>query len=249
MIAEIKAEAKKVLTIRSTYTILGFMLALVIFFGFYVGGWHSAKIDLLDPHRLYRITQQSIAFLSQFMALIGVLLLTHEWRHNTIAHTLTLSNSRNKVLIAKIIVISILAIVVTAVTGILAPLLSNLGIHANHLHLVHQSFYYKDIIWRGLAYGVGYAMVGLALALLIRNQIGAIVTLLIVPGPVEGILSIWLKNNTDYLPFSALHTMLGAGLDSSQSSLSPVHALYVVLVYLVVGWGIGWYLFLTRDAI
>lgn len=249
MINEIKAEFKKVFTIRSTYVILGLMLALVIFFGFYVGGWHTDKADLLDPHLLFRVSQQAISFLSIFTALIGVLLLTHEFRYNTIAHSLTLSNSRSKVLAAKIIVITILALVVTTIIGILSPLLTNLGLHVNNMKTIHQTFEYSNLAWRGLVFGWGYAMAGLVMALIIRNQIGAIITLFIVPDTVEGLLSIWLKKNTDYLPFSALHTMLGAGMNVNQANISPVRAMCVFLGYLIVSWIIGWYLFLKKDAI
>lgn len=224
------------------------MVILVAFFGFYVGGWHTQRSDLLDPLRLYKITQQSISFLAIFPALIGLLLFTHEFRYNLISYSLTRSNNRSKVLASKIIVVSAIALVATAILGVASPLLSYWGIHANHLRLVHQSFYYWAITWKGLVYGWGYAMAGLVIAALIRNQIGAIVTLFIVPDTVEGLLSIWLGKNTVYLPFSALHTMLGTGLNSSSASITPVHAMEVFLGYLVFAWIIAWYLFLKKDA-
>lgn len=248
MLNELKAEFKKTFTIRSTYIILGLLLALVLFFGFYVGGWHSSKIDLLNPLRLYMMTRQAISFLSVFTAIIAVLLLTHEFRYNTAAYTLTLSNSRNKVLLAKVAVISVVALLITAVIGTLTPLLADWGVHANHLLLVHQHFYYLDLLWKGMAYGWGYALAGFVIAALIRNQIGAIVALLLIPSTVEGLLGIWLKNNTDYLPFTALHTMLGAGANATNGSLQPVRALYVFLGYLVVAGTIAWVMFLRHDA-
>ncbi|MHB1865261.1 MAG: ABC transporter permease [Candidatus Saccharimonadales bacterium] len=251
MKSELKAEFKKIFTIRSTYIIFALMLILVGFFSFYVGGWHDQKIDLLDHLRLYTVTQQSISFLAIFPALIGVLLFTHEFRHNLIAYSLTLSNNRSKLLAAKIVVVSILSLGAIAIVGVITPLLADWGAHANHLHLVHQTFYFWEITWKGLVYGWGYALAGLAFAALIRNQIGAIIALFIVPGTVEGLLSIWLKNNTVYLPFSALGRVLGAGHMENTSSgplISPIHALYVFLGWLVFGWIIAWYLFLKRDA-
>jgi len=248
MIKQIKAEFKKVFTIRSTYIIFALMFALMFFFGFYVGGWHLDKLDLLDPHQLYRTAQQSINFLAIFPALIGLLLITHEYRHNTIAYSLTLSNSRSKVLASKIIVITIISLITTSIVLILAPLFARLGVNANGLKLTHQSFYFSGIAWKGLIFGWGYAMVGLLFGALIRNQIGAIVVLFIVPDTVEGLLSIWLKSNTDYLPFSSLHTMLGAGQDTAGATISPIHAMYVFMSYLIVGWAIAWYLFIRRDA-
>ncbi len=226
------------------------MLILLVFFGFYVGGWHSQKIDLLDPTRLYRITQQATSFLSIFTALIGLLLITHEFRYNLASYSLSLSRSRSKVLAAKIIVISVLALVVTGILVVAAPLLADWGIHANHLKLVPQHYYYWGIAWKGLIYGWGYGMAGLVIGTLLRNQIGAIITLFIVPHTVEGLLSIWLKNNTVYLPFTSLDTVLGVNESAANSGpiITPVHALLVFLAYLVGAWIIAWYLFMRRDA-
>ncbi|MEI9913458.1 MAG: hypothetical protein WDN66_00350 [Candidatus Saccharibacteria bacterium] len=107
-----------------------------------------------------------------------MLLFTHEFRHNTIAYTLSLSNSRSKVLASKIIVISVVAIVATAVIGIFAPLLSSWGVHVHHLKLVHQQFYYLVYSLERHSLWLGYAMIALVFAAIIRNQIGAIVALL-----------------------------------------------------------------------
>lgn len=248
MITQIRAEFKKLFTVRSTYVLLGVMLVLLIFFTFYVSGWHSSPADLKNPHRLFEEAQQAISFLSIFTALIGLLLFTHEFRYNTVSYSLTLSNNRSRVLAAKVLAVSLLALTVTAIIAVLAPLVALLGIQANHLKLVHQSFDVGGMAWRGLIFGWGYAMAGLVIAVLIRNQIGSIVTLFIVPGTVEGILSIWLKGNTVYLPFSALHSMLGVGVGVAGTNITHFHAMLVFLGYLVVAWAIGWTLFLKRDA-
>ncbi|HEY1645200.1 MAG TPA: ABC transporter permease, partial [Candidatus Saccharimonadales bacterium] len=145
MINELKAEFKKVFTTRSTYIIFALVIILLIFFGFYVGGWHTDKTSLLDPHLLFKTDQQAINFLAIFPALMGLLLFTHEFRYNMISYSLTLSNSRSKVLAAKIIIVSIIALAVAAVAGVAAPLLSEWGMNANHLHLVHQHFYFWNI--------------------------------------------------------------------------------------------------------
>ena len=248
MLNELKAEFKKVFTIRSTYIIIALILVLVIVFGFYVGGWRADKLNLADPTWLFKVAQQAISFLSIVTALIGLLLLTHEFRYNLSAYSFTLSNSRNKVLLSKIIVISIVAVVVTVIVGAASPLLAYWGINANHLHLVHQTFSVGSLAWRGLVFGWGYAMAGLVIAALVRNQIGAIIVLFIVPNTVEGLFSILLKSNSVYMPFSSLHAMLGVGLNAQSSILDPVHAMYIFLGYLIVSWAIAWAAFLTKDA-
>lgn len=245
---EIKAEFRKVFTVRSTYALFAGMLFLLVLLGFYVNGWHSSKADLMNPLRLFSMDQVAINALSIFPALIGILLFTHEFRYNTVAYSFSLSNSRSKVLFSKILVVSVIAIASTAFIGTTAPLLAKLGISINHLHLAHQHFSYGSIIWRGLVYGWGLSMAALVLAALIRNQIGSMVVFFIAPNTIEGLLSIWLKKNTVYLPFSALHHMLGAGNDVTGATLSPLHSMFVFLGYLIVAWAIAWYMFVKRDA-
>jgi len=243
----LRAELRKLFTVRSTYYIFGFCVVLLVFFGFYVSGWRIEKIDLLNPGYLSNQVSSAVSTISVFVALIAVLLVTHEYRYNTIMYTLTASNSRSKVLIAKILVITGLSVVFTIFFGLLSPIAASLGIHAHHLKLVHQTFSYGNLLWRVLFYGWGYAMAGLLLAVLIRNQVGAIITLFIAPGVVEGLLSLLLKNNTVYLPFSALSTVIGQGMNY-HNTITPLHALYVFCTYLIVGWIVAWVLFEKRDA-
>lgn len=247
MINELKAEVRKVFSVRSTYWILFLIVVLVVFFCFYVGGWHTDSTDLLNHHQLYRVDQQAVGFISIFPALMGILLLTHEFRYNTIFYSLTLSNNRNKVLAAKILVISTLALVIATIVSIASPLLANLGLHAHHLKLAHQTFPYASMAWHGLVFAWGEAMAALVIATIIRNQIGSLITFFIIPDTVEGLLSILLKKNTVYLPFSALHSIIGVGVDSSSGNITPLHATYVFLGYLIVAWAVAWTLFLRRD--
>lgn len=247
MKAALKAEFKKLFTVRSTYFILALVLLLVGFFGFYISGWHLNKVDLLNPHALANDITGAISVVSVFAALIAILLVTHEYRYNTIMYTLSLSNSRSKVLLSKILVISSFAIVFTLFFGAMSPLISLLGIHAHHLHLVPQTLHYGSLLWRGLFYGWGYTMAGMVIAILIRNQVGAIITLFIAPGTVESLLGLLLKKNVVYLPFSALHEVSGQGLNFN-NNITPFHAALVFSSYLIVSWVVAWILFLRRDA-
>jgi ABC-2 type transport system permease protein len=246
MIPTIKAELRKVFTIRSTYIILMIVLLLLLFFGFFISGWRIDSSDLHNPTTLVGDAYGAVSIVSVFIGVITVLLMTHEYRYNTILQTLTLANKRSKVLLAKILVVSVLAIIFTFIIVTLSPLLALWGLHAHHLNLVHQQIPYLNLLWRSLFYGWGYAMLALLIAVLIRNQIGSIATLLIVPGTVEALIGLLLKSNVVYLPFSALKTVVGEG--QYPNSITAVHAAMVFTAYLIVGGAIGWILFLRRDA-
>jgi ABC-type transport system involved in multi-copper enzyme maturation permease subunit len=247
MIPTLKAEFRKLLSVRSTYYMLGFVLLIAVFFAFYASGWKLDKTDLLNPNTLSGDVTSAISVVSIIVALIAVLLMSHEYRYNTIMYTLTSSNSRGKVLLAKILAVSCFSVVFTLCIGALSPLLSLLGIHAHHLKLVPQTIHYGSLVWQSLFYGWGYAMAGLVIATLVRNLVGAIVTLLIVPGTVESLLGLLLKKNTVYLPFTALDKVIGQGMNYNKA-ITPLHAALVFSGYLIVAWAVAWTLFLRRDA-
>ncbi|HVA10544.1 MAG TPA: ABC transporter permease [Candidatus Dormibacteraeota bacterium] len=248
MMSNIKAELRKVFTVRSTYVILALVVAIELLFAFYGSGWRVDPKDLHNPLALSGDVTAAVNFVSVFAALIATLLMAHEYRYNTIMYSLTLSKRRSRVIFAKVLVISAFAVVFTLLAGALSPLLAALGAHAHHLHFTHQTFQYGTLLWRSLFFGWGYAMAGLLFATLIRNQIGAIVTLFIAPTTVEGVLSLLLKKNTVYLPFSALHTVIGQGMDTYRNAITPLHAAMVFSAYLLGGGIIAWILFLKRDA-
>jgi ABC-type transport system involved in multi-copper enzyme maturation permease subunit len=246
MMQALKAEYRKLFTVRSTYIILLIVLVLLIFFGFFISGWRIDNSDLHNPGTLAGDVTGAVSTVSLFLGLLATLLMTHEYRYNTIMHTLTLSNSRSRTLLAKILILSGLAVIFTIVIAVLAPLLAVAGMNAHHLKLVPQTLHFGDLLWRCLLFGWGYTMTGLLLATLIRNQIGTILTLFIVPGTVEALAGLILKNNVVYLPFSALEAVIGNNRYSG--SITNIHAAMVFMAYLIVGWIIAWTLFLRRDA-
>jgi ABC-2 type transport system permease protein len=247
MIAALKAEFRKLLTVRSTYVLTGVALLFVIFFSFYIEGYHLAGKDLLNPHLYTDDVAGALTSLPLiFGAIIAILLMTHEYRYNTIMHTLTLSNSRSKVLAAKFIVISVFALLLTATIAALAPAMSSLGVHLHGTTLAPQVINYHSIIWRALFEGWGYIMAALLLAVLIRSQIGAIVSIFAIP-TFEQVLSLLLKHNSVYLPYISLNAVLQSP-ESRIGGITYGRAAVVFSVYLVVGWIVGWILFLRRDA-
>lgn len=248
MIAALKAEFKKLLSVRSTYIITILVALFVAFIAFYVEGWRLKPDELLRPDILSSDVFGALN-LSVFGAVIAVLLASHEYRYNTIMYTLTSTNRRAKILIAKFVAVSCYALVLTVIIGVLSPIMSYLGIHAAGHSLIPQTLHYGDLIWRSLFYGWGYAVAGLLLAVLIRNQIGAIVALFVIPSAIEGLLSQLLRDNAVYLPFNSLSQVIGSSNVSNPNNLlAPGKAAWVFLIYLVVGWIVAWYLFLRRDA-
>lgn len=257
MISGIRAEFRKLFSVRSTYILIGIAFAYMILYDFYVigykGGVHTQIVGgLHNPHYLLmEVTRAGgIAAPVLFSSIVGVLLMAHEYRYNTIMYTLTSSNSRSKTLIAKIFAVSVFAIVFALLLEALAPLLVLAGIHAHHLSLSHQVFYYQQFILRVLFYSWAYAMIGVMLAIFFKNIIASILSLLLLPVTIEPLIGLLLNSHQQqYMPFTALAAVLNNGLVfNGPGLLSSQRSVIIVLIYLIIGWTAAWILFLRRDA-
>ena len=257
MIASIKSEFRKLFTVRSTYILMGFALAYMILYNFYIIGFRVGHdpANLVSLHNpLYLMIEttraRGISAPILFSSIIAVLLMAHEYRYNTIMYTLTNSKNRSKTILAKIIAVTGFAIIFSLIVEILAPSLALAGMHVHHLTLVHQVFYYRDFFWRALCFGWAYVMIGILFAVLFRNVVASIVGLLLTPIIIEPLIGLLLSTNQQqYMPFTALNAVLNNGLlNNVPGQLSAVRSAVVVLVYLIIGWTIGWMLFLRRDA-
>lgn len=246
MFAAIRSEFRKLLTVRSTYFNLIICLAIIGLFAGFGSGFRADPGSLKDVHLLSTQSTSALVFVGLIFAFVGLLLAGNEYRYNTIMYTLTSVNRRYKVLFAKFIVITVFAVLVSIVMALFSPLCTIVGAHLADKHYVAQQFDLWSVLWRCVVCGWGYAMYAFILLLIIRNQVGAIVTFLLVPLIGENILSQLFKNIGKYLPFNSVQAVAEpSGLGNHTTS---AHSLAVVLVYVAVGLLVSTVLFVRRDA-
>ena len=179
MLATIKAEFRKLLTIRSTYAITILSLLLIGFIAFWGMGWHGGPV--LTPTRFQDAAFNLLSIMGIFSGIIAILLITHEYRYNTIAYTLTASNSRMKVLLAKMFVVSIYSLVITAITIAFGLGCLALGAHMNHVNIAAQQFDIYSVAWRSIVYMVTGVLAGLVIGFLSRSVVSVSYTHLTLP--------------------------------------------------------------------
>ena len=248
MMTAIRAEFRKLFSVRSTYIVTSLVIIAIAFIGFYVEGWRLTPHELADPGQLSSAVLGGLNF-TVFGALVAILSVTHEYRYNTIMYTLTISNSRSKVLLAKILTLSTYALCLTALIVILAPSMTYLGVAAHGHSFVPQTLHIWNLAWRSLFNGWAYAMAGLLLAVLIRIQVGAVAALFLIPGLVEGILGQIFKSAAPYMPFTSLSEVINSSnVPTGVKQLPPSKAALIFTAYLIGGWLVAWFLFLRRDA-
>lgn len=251
MIAIIRAEFRKLLTIRSTYILTGFTLALVTFLSIYVFGYQQAAQPATSPIYMADVLYNLLGTFITFAVIVAILHVTHEYRYNMINYTFTSTPNRLKVLGAKIFVLLAYATVVSAAVLAIAYFGAKFGLSLRNVSLVPQQLPLVELAWQYLAYAWGYVLTGVILAVLIRGVVGSIVAFFLIP-TAEGILSLILKTDTKYLPFRSLDAIAAtpspAPFAADIQVLSHTAALGVFSVYLVIFGGVAIYSFLHRDA-
>ena len=246
MIATLKAEYRKLFTIRSTYIVSLASVILLSAISFWFVGYKADPTTALNANVVSRELLSNVSFLAIFAAIVSILSITHEYRYNTIMYTLTASNSRSKVLLSKFVATTSFSILYIAI-GLAAAVGAMLfGMHLADMNLIKQYLDWGDILWRLGVYAVGFAAMGLLFGFLFRNVVGAITSILLMPATVEQLLGLIFKENSVYLPFSALNGVITPATDPN--ALSHPKAAWVFGIYFVVGWIIAWILFVRRDA-
>jgi len=249
MIAALRAETRKLLTVRSTYVIVLISLAIVALFAGFGGGFRALPPDLQSPDLLSKEAGNAIVFVGLILAFAGLLLLAHEYRYNTIMYTLTNSPHRTRVLFAKIIVVSLFAAITSIIVCLFSPLCTIIGAHLHGYHIVAQHFDYWSILSKGVFVGWGYAMYAFILIAILRNQVGAIVVFLLIPLIGENILTAIFSHAGKYLPFTSLQSVILRGGGGRPTDLLSVsHSASLVLLYIFVGLLVSFALFVRRDA-
>jgi ABC-2 type transport system permease protein len=246
MFATIAAEFRKIFSVRSTYILSVLSILFLSAISFWFVGYKADPQTAFNANVVSAELLSDVQFFALFGAIIAILSITHEYRYNTIMYTLTASNSRTKVLLAKLLTTTVVSVVYAAIGLACAVSMVLLGMHMAGINVLHQYVEWHDILWRLAVYVVGYSIAGLLFGLFMRNVAGAITTILLLPATIENLLALVFKDNAVYLPFTALNGVVRTSLQ--HGDLSHPKAASVFAIYAVVGGLVAWFLFLRRDA-
>lgn len=250
MFGTFKSEIRKLLSVRSTYVLLGITFGLAALLNFYVEGYwgqSGSAAATLQPGAYREIIANGVGMAAMFISILAVLQMGHEYRHNTINYTLTANARRTQVFFGKVLVIGAFAVLTGLLVGVFSLLMYRFGLSLRDATLPPQEFDYLTQFSRIAFYSFAYGMVGLLVTILLRNLIGAIVFLLIFPVTVEPLLGLLLKGNAVYLPFSALDHVMGAAVIQG-NNLTPSAATWLSVLYVGALGVVTWLVFVRRDA-
>jgi len=271
LIAAVRAEFSKILTVRLWWVLLIVLAGYVAFtagilalafggLGGALGGTGGDVPQLPDaalPPIIYSIAS-SIGYV--FPVLFGTLATTAEFRHQTLTPTFLATPRRGVVLAAKFVTLAVFG----ALYGIVA-LTASVGPGASILAATgHETGLGDSDTWLLLARVVLvmaiWAVIGVGLGALIPSQVAAIVIVLAFTQFVEPILRFvasladWAAGIGQYLPGAAGDALVGASIFTTLGGMSAdAHVLdwwqggLVLLAYAVIAGVIGYLTSWRRD--
>ena len=223
------AEFLKLRTLRSTW---GFALIAVLFAGLVTAGniGGTQEQDRFDPELQFRIVLDG-AFPATILALLmGVILVTNEFRHGTIARTLLATPRRSRLVAVKLLTGA--ATGAGLMLGMFVVIASTAVIWLGILDVPLEPGEAADGAWRALIVVVIAGILGAAIGGAVHSQVGALVGALVWMFVLEPIC--WallglvdLDGVAEYLPAAAL----GGAVDSTSEGLSWERSVGVALAW------------------
>jgi ABC-2 type transport system permease protein len=239
--ALLKAELLKLRTTRTFVALmasaLGLSLLVVVLSALLQDEWSEA-----DVRELF-----TADFSGLFILLLGVIGMTGEWRHRTITGTILAAPDRLRLLAAKLVAYAGAGIVVSLVVTVTIMAVGTLILDARDQATLDIGDL-ADVLWRNLVVAGLFGAFGVCIGTLVRNQIVAVIGVLIVAFVAEPTLLSLVPEVGRFGPTGgAPNAIIGINPFNDEELLSPGIAILVMLGWIGVGFGLGGALLRRRD--
>ncbi len=242
MISQIRAELLKIRSTRTTIGLLLGMIALILLFTLLTGLLTHPPGLMGKENQRQLLSIGSLA--GVFSALAGVLLVTSEYRYGTIRPTILFNPARSQVLTAKIVAGMLAGIVFGVIGEGIGWAIGYVILDGRGITIVLNT---SDVLLLGLGGLAGVALwgaIGTALGTIIRNQVGAVITLLAWGFVVDNLLFGLVPSVGRYTPTRASDALTGL---TTRHLLSPGAGAIVLIAWAVLLGAIGIGLTGRRD--
>lgn len=193
----------KLLSTRTTWVMVGIgLLCEGLFAGLYVGLTSFSSIDDIDE------VVTGLGLLMTLMLVLGVLIITTEFRHGTSSSTFLVSPRRWPVMVAKLAA----AILIALLAGLLYVLVNGglaLPIYSGRGGTLPPASNLTEIYAGIVASFALLCAFGLGIGAIVRNQVGAIIAAIAVFFVVSGLPELLPGSIGEYFPAQAVGTLHG----------------------------------------
>ncbi len=238
----------EVLKLRTTRTFLALVASAVVL-SMLVVGLSAILTDDFDPVSTRDLFTAD--FSSLFILLLGVIGMSGEWRHRTITGTVLAAPDRLKLLIAKVLSYSLAGVVLSLAVSATIMVLGTVILSSRGFDTLSLGDL-ADVLWRNLLIAALLGAFGVCIGGLIRNQVVAIVGLLVVAFVAEPAI---LALTPDVGRFGPTGGAPG-GISQAESFdegdtpwLAPAVAVLVMLGWIAVTFAGALALFKRRDLV
>jgi len=256
--ATLASEWTKLISARSTYLTIGLAVALAIgmtaLISLAVGStfseWNAADQASFEP---ISFSLAGLLFGGILIAVLGVNLVASEYSSGMIRLTLSATPQRGRLLMAKVVLISLVAMVVTLVmtVGVLVIGQAVLGAYDMPTVPLTDPDAVRVIAAITLTAPL-FPLIGATFAFLFRSTatpITLVLALMFVPAMFGALFPDWWQENIlSLLPGSAADSLALSHLSDSRTYLDPVPAAAVVVAWLVITVGAAYVTLTRRDA-
>jgi ABC-2 type transport system permease protein len=242
MIAQTRAELLKIRSTRTTIGLMLGMVALILLFTVLTGLLTHADALMTRDNQRQLLSLSNLA--GVFAALAGVLVVTSEYRYGTIRPTILFNPARSEVLAAKLAAGALAGAAFGALGeaigwGVGYAILAGRGIT-----VVLDSGDVLLLVLGGLGGVALWGAIGAGLGAIIRNQVGAVVTLLAWGFVVDNLLFGLVPSVGRFTPTRALDALVGL---RAQHELSPGAGGAILIAWTALLAAIGLVLTARRD--
>lgn len=233
MNAQIRAELVKLRTTRTFWWSVAAALAFVpLSVALAITGTGNGVVDSLDSTKGFRNVFAAASSGGVIVMLIGLLLMTGEYRFNTVTSTFLITPDRRRVVGAKIAAAGLVGLAIALVASLLTVAIALPWLSSRHVDLASHVTDIGVVLLGGIAATVISGMVGVGIGALVTNQTVAVTVTLVWIFVVEAMAVSFAPGAGRWLPGGAAGAMSGS---STYSNLLPAWAAALVFV----GYGIA----------
>jgi hypothetical protein len=187
-------------------------------------------------------------FTPLFILLLGIMGITGEWRHRTITSSVLASPDRLRLLGAKLISYAVAGAVLSLVVTVTLMIVGTTILSIRDIATLDATGL-LDVLWRNLVGAAYLGALGVCLGALLRNQVVALVGVLIAFVVVEPALIALVNDVGRYAPLQGAPAgLLGVGFDDDDDLLlAPAAAALVMAGWLTVLFAAAATLLRRRD--
>jgi len=201
MTDQLLSELRKMRSTRTNLGLLAGMVALILL-TVILTGFITKKPELVDLQNQYAVLSAGTSA-ALFAALIGVMAITSEFRHGTIRPTFVVTPHRSRVITAKVLS----SLLMGMLFGLAAIGLSfGIGYAILAVRDIPLALSTSDVLW--LVFGTpvltaAWAVIGVGLGALIRNQVFAVIGLILWAMIIDNLLRSLVPSIGGYTPVGA----------------------------------------------